>query len=54
MLHSSLLYEVSRLAQNEDERIFEEHSRNCQPLFLTAGQLDAAFPDDCIQPALGT
>ena len=34
-----------RLVQNENGRIFEEHARDAQPLFLTARQFDASLTD---------
>ena len=40
----------SRFIQNQDRRILQKHTRDGDALFLTAGEHDAAFPDEALIP----
>src|SRR5687768_3882859 len=53
LLYVSLALAVetrSRLSQDHDRRILEEHSRYCEPLALTTGKLHATLADERIEP----
>ena len=41
----AVIERTCRLVQNQNGRVFQEHSRNGNALFLTAGEFDAALSD---------